>query len=150
MAEGIVSGSAASISSSVALAICGKRELDDCAAPINGPSQWVLGKSAPYHDGFSLQHTLIGYLIHHAMSVCWAVLFEKFRGSPREGSWANKTLWPAAATAATACFVDFQLTPQRLTPGFEKRLSRRSLALVYVAFALGLAGATVLKDRSEH
>ena len=36
----------------------------------------------------------------------------------------------AAAAAALACFVDFRLTPRRLTPGFEQRLSTGSLALV--------------------
>jgi hypothetical protein len=49
----------------------------------------------------------------------------------------------AAATAATASFVDYQLTPKRLEPGFDKQLSRRSLAMVYAAFAAGLAIAAM-------
>jgi hypothetical protein len=40
--------------------------------------------------------------------------------------------------------VDFQLTPERLTPGFEHRLSHRSLAAVYGAFAVGLAVGALL------
>ena len=48
------------------------------------------------------------------------------------------------ATSAAACFVDFQLTPERLTPGFEHRLSHRSLAAVYGAFAVGLAVGALL------
>ena len=48
------------------------------------------------------------------------------------------------ATSAVACFVDFHLTPPRLTPGFEHRLSHRSLAAVYGAFAVGLAVGALL------
>ena len=55
-------------------------------------------------------------------------------------------LAPAAVITTTAYAVDFHFTPQRLTPGFEHRLSKRSLLTVYAAFALGLA-ATALLDR---
>src|SRR5690606_8083831 len=45
----------------------------------------------------------------------------------------------AAAVAAGACLVDLRCTPQRLTPGFERRLSPSSLFVVYAAFGIGLA-----------
>ncbi len=35
--------------------------------------------------------------------------------------------------------VDYRLVPRRLSPGFELRLSRRSIAAGYLAFGLGLA-----------
>jgi hypothetical protein len=38
-----------------------------------------------------------------------------------------------------ACFVDYRMTPERLTPGFEHRLSSRALLGVYACFAVGLA-----------
>ena len=44
----------------------------------------------------------------------------------------------AVAAAGVACFVDYQLTPKRLTPGFEHRLGRPEMANVYAFFALGL------------
>lgn len=47
-------------------------------------------------------------------------------------------------TTALACFTDYQLTPPRLRPGFEQRLSRRSLLLVYGAFGIGLAAGAIL------
>jgi hypothetical protein len=34
-----------------------------------------------------------------------------------------------------------------LTPGYEHRLSRRSLAVVYTAFAVGLAAAALFEKR---
>jgi hypothetical protein len=45
----------------------------------------------------------------------------------------------ACAISAVAAVVDLKLVPKRLTPGFEARLSNRSLALVYAGFATGLA-----------
>lgn len=52
----------------------------------------------------------------------------------------------SAATSALACFVDFKLTPQRLTPGFEHEIDKAAIARVYVAFAAGMAlGALVTR-----
>jgi hypothetical protein len=144
--RGVVSGSIASIASATALAACGKRELDDAAAPLNGPSQWLWGEGAACADGFSARHTVAGYLVHHAMSVFWAVLYEKFRRHPLPSAAAAL---PAIATSAGACFVDYCLTPKRLTPGFEKRLSRGSLLLVYGAFAAGLAVSALMTGDSS-
>ena len=145
LARGAVSGSIASIASAAMLAARGKRELDDPAAPLNGPSQWLWGTRAACADGFSARHTVAGYLVHHAMSVFWAVVYEKFR--PR--ALVSTVALPAAATALTACAVDFCLTPERLTPGFEKRLSRGSLALVYAAFAVGLTAAAFMSGEAS-
>ncbi len=51
-------------------------------------------------------------------------------------------------TSALACFVDYRLTPHRLQPGFEQRLSRPALAGVYLAFGVGIAvGAWLLSSR---
>ena len=142
----LLSGSAGSLVSTLALAACGQRELDDPYAPLNGPSQWVFGRSAAHKRGFSARHTVTGYLIHHAMSILWAVFFERFRGPPEARS---NALPQAVATSAIACFVDYQLAPKRFTPGFERRLSRKSLAVVYSAFAIGLVLGAVLQDRGR-
>ncbi|MBL8505698.1 MAG: hypothetical protein JNJ51_04990, partial [Methylobacillus glycogenes] len=45
----------------------------------------------------------------------------------------------ACLIAAIAAFVDFNLTPSRLTPGYEHRLSKKALLLVYASFAFGLS-----------
>lgn len=60
-----------------------------------------------------------------------------------------KTLGAAAAVSAVANIVDFRLTPQRFTPGFERHLSRRSLALVYTAFGIGLFAAAQLRTQHQ-
>lgn len=48
-----------------------------------------------------------------------------------------------------ACFVDCKMTPERLRPGYEEHVSKRSLALVYGAFAVGLAAGTYFNHRDR-
>lgn len=144
--DGLVSGTVASIVSTISLAIFGKAELDESAAPVNAPSQWIWGRHAPYENRFSLRYTVVGYAIHHAASVFWAILHEKFRPRLSPASRATTVMAPAIATSAAAYAVDFYVIPKRLTPGFEHRLSKRSLLMVYGTFALGLA-TVALVDR---
>ncbi len=49
-----------------------------------------------------------------------------------------RSLIAGVATAGIAYVVDFYVVPKRLTPGFEKRLSNRSLLGIYAALAAGL------------
>lgn len=135
----LYSGSAAAVLSALALAICGRRERSSASAALNGPSQWVWGESAAYRRRASLRHTLLGYCIHHVASVGWATLHEKHFASRVQGRGVLPHLVAGAATATLACVVDFKVARGRLQPGFNKQLSRRSLALVYAGFGLGLA-----------
>jgi hypothetical protein len=146
MHDAWVSGSAASIASTICLSLLGKAELNRVAAPINGPSQWIWGRYAPYENRFSLRYTIVGYLIHHAASVFWAILYEKLRQRMARADAAAAVIAPAAAATTAAYIVDFHLTPKRLTPGFEHRLSKRALLMVYGSFAIALA-AVALADR---
>ena len=134
-------GLVAGLASASVLAWRGHREAGDAAGPLNGPSQWLWGRHAPSVRGFSARHTLVGFAIHVGAAGFWAVLFERLR--PRMG------VVPAAVTtSAIANVVDYQLTPPRLQPGYERRLSRTSLAWAYGAVALGFAAGAMLRRRS--
>jgi hypothetical protein len=146
--NGLWSGSAASLATTAVLASRGDSERRDPYGPLNGPSQWVWGKSGAYKRGFSVRHTVAGYLIHHAMSIFWATLFEKAFGRRVAGGSVLETVGCAAATSLMACIVDYKVVPGRFTPGFEKQLSRTSMAFTYGAFALALAAAALLARRS--
>ena len=131
--------------SGVALIGCSEWEQDAPAAALNGPSQWVWGEREAHTRAATMRHTLTGYAIHHAMSICWATLHERqFGAEPK--SVARHCL-EAAATTTTAYFVDYHLAPARLRPGFKKHLGPTSLFLVYAAFAGGLALAAIARDR---
>ena len=136
--QALLSGAVASVLSTVVLAMCGQIENRRPAGPINGPSQWVYGRRAARVRQPSLRYTLTGFLVHHAMATGWAFLHERVFGEHKAKQPFAKRLGRATVTAAIANFVDFQLTPRRLRPGFETQLSRKSLLAVYAAFAIGL------------
>lgn len=146
--HGTLSGSLASILSTIALAACGKRETGSMFAAVNAISHWLWGDRAALRDEFSLKHTALGYAIHHGSAVFWGVLFERYVSRILDRQQVAPTLAAAAGATAVACFVDYQLTPHRLQPGYEMRLSRPALLLVYGAFGAGLAaGAWWLRRR---
>jgi hypothetical protein len=145
--EGAVSGSLASVLSAAYLAWAGHRR-GQPAAPVNAVSHWMFGDRALHEDGASLAHTLTGYLIHHAASIFWGVLHAKAWSAREQAKEPIPAVAGAVTAASIACFVDYQLTPKRLTPGFEHRLGRPEMANVYAFFALGLAiGTMMMKDR---
>ena len=146
--RGALSGACASVLSTLALAGFGKAETGSMFAPTNAISHWIWGERAARRDQPSLRHTLAGYLIHHASATFWAVLFERLMGDKLNAAGTARTMQAASAASAVACFVDYQLTPQRLHPGYEKRLSRPALAVVYGTFGLGLAVGALLVRRS--
>src|SRR4051812_20952514 len=134
-----LSGAAASLLSASVLALCGWIENRSAAGPLNGPSQWLFGRRAAYRRDPSARHTLTGFAIHHATATGWALMHERIWGERKIEQSTAQRLGRAAITAAVANFVDYQLTPKRLQPGFEAQLSRTSLAFTYAAFAVGLA-----------
>jgi hypothetical protein len=141
----LLSGSAASALSGVALVACSKAEQDAPAAALNGPSQWLWGEREAETRRATLRHTLTGYLIHHFASIFWATLHERQFGGARKS--AARHCVEAAVTTTTAYFVDYHLAPSRLRPGFRKHLRPTSLFLAYAAFAGGLALAAIARDR---
>ena len=137
--HGTLSGSLASLLSAAALALCGRRETGSVFAAVNAVSHWLWGDQAARRDDASLRHTLVGYVIHHCSAMFWGVLFERY---------AARILDQRRVASTVACFTDYQLTPHRLQPGYEMRLSRPSLLLVDGAFGIGLAaGALWLRRR---
>ncbi|QYF95247.1 hypothetical protein KY495_08880 [Massilia sp. PAMC28688] len=149
MKRGVLSGSSASVISTLALAALGKRETNSMFAPTNAVSHWIWGDKAFNHNGPSLRYTVTGYLIHHASATFWGVLFERLLGRKLDNKGVAATLATSAAATAVACLTDYKLTPQRLQPGFDERLSKESVALVYGAFAVGLFAATMLMHRKQ-
>jgi hypothetical protein len=145
--RGMVSGTTSSLLSTIALAALGKGEAGSMFAPTNAISHWLWGKRAFRHDRPSMRYTLAGYAIHHASATFWAVLFERAIGHKLQPDKPALLLPAATAASAVACFTDYHLTPKRLHPGYEERLSQPALAVVYGAFGLGLAAGAWLCRR---
>lgn len=139
LGDGAISGSLASIVTTAVLAGCGKQENGTPFAPVNAISHWIQGDHAKSRNDPSLRYTLQGYMIHHASATFWAVLYEKWFGERADRKKIPPAIGGGAVVAALACFADFNMTPRRLRPGYENRLSRRSLFFVYGAFGVALA-----------
>ena len=136
LAHGVLAGAAAGLCSLVALAVRGRIELKSAVAPVNAPSHWLWGDVALRQRRWSWRYTGVGVAIHQASAVMWGVLHAQRAPQP------PAPLRDAIVTTATAALVDLALTPRRLTPGFEQRLSPKGLAWVYAAFAVGLVVAS--------
>ena len=144
--EGVVAGSLASVFSAAYLAWAGNRR-GEPAAPLNAVSHWFFGNRSLRQDEPSRLYTVTGYLVHHAASIFWGVLHARAWGGRDEAKRPLPAVAGAIAATGIASFVDYQLTPKRLTPGFEHRLGRPEMVNVYACFALGLALGSMLMKR---
>jgi len=145
----LISGATSSILSTVAMALIGKQETGSAFGPTNAVSHYVHGQKAGYRDRFSLRYTVPGYLIHHASATFWSFVFERLMGGVLDGKNPTGIVAASAATSAFAAFTDYKLTPKSLRPGYEKRLSRNALGVVYGGFAIGLAVGAIMSRRND-
>jgi hypothetical protein len=142
-----ITGAIATAATTATTAWLGKRETGSAAAPLNATSHIAFGEEAAYHDETSVKYTLTGAAINAAAMVGWGAVQEALLGQwARKGSPA-RALVSGAAVSAAAYVVDYHVVPKRLTPGFEKRLSKTALFAIYAALALSLAaGARATRD----
>jgi hypothetical protein len=116
----------------------GRTDTGRAFAPINAISHWIWPREALRRNDPSLKHTATGAVVHYGSSVLWAAAYQWLRRRRQRPTAFNAAV-DAAAVTALAATVDLALTPERFTPGFERRLSKPSLTLVYAGFAAGLA-----------
>lgn len=149
IAEGLLgkalgSGAIAGLTTLLTASLAGKRETGSYAAPMNATSHVLWGDEAAQQDAPSTKYTLTGIAFNVASATFWAAIYEKLFGRQSDAEQSPiKPLLGAAAVTAGAYLTDYYLVPKRLTPGFEKRLSGKSLAAVYGALALGMAARSL-------
>lgn len=142
VSDGIGPGTLAGAITSIVAALRGRVETGSALAPINAPSHVLWGDRAAAVRKATLRHTALGYLINTVAGIFWAAVLEKLFGRVIARRGASAALLGGAATAGIAYLTDYHLVPKRLTPGYEKRVSGRSLLLIYGVLALTLgAGA---------
>ncbi|MBE7941929.1 MULTISPECIES: hypothetical protein [Ramlibacter] len=147
--DGALGGTVASLCSAAAMVLLARREdRGQAAAPINAVSHWIWPHQAFREDRPSWKYTGTGLAIHQGAGLFWGVLHARAQAlRPDAARQPLPALAGGLAAAALACFVDYKLTPQRLQPGYEARLSRGALALGYGAFGLGLGLSALLLAR---
>lgn len=144
-----LSGTFASLASTLALLYGGVRDCRSAIAPVNAVSHWIWKDKAIRQQRPSMRYSAAGYLIHHAASIFWALTYERLLTSRAPEPVRTEIAVSAVTVAAVACVVDLRCTPERLTPGFERRLENKSLVIVYTAFAIGLALHSLLSARDR-
>ena len=148
LAGSLSAGTAASLLSMAVLALRGGAETGSAATPFNAISHWLYGSKALRLDTADTRHTAFGALVHFASSVFWAAVYDHLVCRREPPPAPAGLVAGAAGVAALAAVTDFALVPERLSPGFEHRLSQRSLVLTYVLFGAGLAlGALATRPR---
>ncbi len=145
--QAVTSGTVAGLATALAAGLAGRRETGSYAAPLNATSHIVWGDQAAMRNAPSLKYTLTGFMLNHASAIFWAAIHQRFFGArargPNQGSLLRPLVGSAVVTAG-AYLTDYYLVPKRLTPGFEKRLSGKSLAGIYGVLALGLAVGSLI------
>jgi hypothetical protein len=142
----LVSGTIASLASSVALALLAKAEGKAAPRPINATSHWLHGEGAAKVRGVDAEHTATGYLTHHGACVMWASIMESMLAGRKNVSPSQIAL-TAAGVSALAAAVDYGITPKRFTPGWEDVLTKKSMAGAYAAMAAGLGVGCILTSK---
>jgi len=145
--DALLSGSVAAGTTAATVALAGARDSGSAIAPLNATSHIAWGESAGNVANVDAKHTLVGAALHVGACVFWAAFFEKFFGHAAVRGNVGKTLLGGAAVATAAYVTDYHVVPQRLTPGWEYRISRRSLAATYGVLALSLALYGLLRRR---
>jgi hypothetical protein len=148
ISRAVASGSFAGLATTAAVALCGVRENGSGIAPINATSHVLWGDEAATTDLVDVKHTLPGLLINGSAGIFWAFVHELLlaRLPPRDRAAAVAS---GAAVAAVAYVVDYHLIPRRLSPGWELRLSRRSVALGFATLGVSLAIAALRRAWPE-
>jgi|SRR5688572_28813930 hypothetical protein len=140
----IATGSLAGLATTATLALLGRRQIGSAAAPINATSHVLWGDEAGTADAVDVKHTAPGVLINSGAGIFWAFVRELVSDRlPRQNR--ATAVATGAAVAGLAYLVDYHVIPRRLTPGWELRLPRRSVALGFVALGAALAIATLVQ-----
>ena len=141
------SGAIAAGATAACVAVAGARDSGNAVAPLNATSHIAWGETAADVEHIDAKHTLTGIALHAGACVFWATFYEKWFGRAADRGEVGTALLGGAAVAVAAYVTDYHVVPQRLTPGWEARISNRSLAAVYTVLALSLPLRGLMRRR---
>ena len=146
--DALVAGSIVAAATIATVALRGLNDSGSAAAPINASTHVVYGPEAGAVDEPDVKHTLPGLAINAGASVFWAAVYERLFGRAVTRNNVGKALLGGGVVAGLAYLLDYHLLPKRLTPGWEERVSGRSLAMIFGVMALTLPVWSLLKRRA--
>jgi hypothetical protein len=123
------------VATTAAVIACDYAENRRLLGALNAISHIAWEDDALHQDELSAKYTGVALGMNLTAHAGWALIYEAFFGTSR----GAKSLAGGALVATLAYIVDYKVVPPRFTPGFEHRLSCRSLLFIYVALAVALA-----------
>jgi hypothetical protein len=138
----LISGTLASVASALAGMLCSRFEKRHARRAMNAVAHIYDGGTPPRGNRGG-RNTAVGFAIHTAASVWWALFFESLPERYKSNAGAS-------AVAGLAYLVDYHVVHRRLRPGFEAHLSAASLFAVYAALAAGFCAGAALNRRLDH
>jgi hypothetical protein len=139
-----ITAGVAAAATTLAATLLSRADTTHPAAALNATSHIVWGDDAASVDGADLRHTALGALLNAGAMLAWAGVQGLLPRSKSVGG----ALVKGSFVTSLAYVTDYHVVPKRLTPGFEKRLSGRSLGLIYASMAAALSvGALVTARR---
>jgi hypothetical protein len=136
--DAAISGTIASVATAATAAACGARDSGSGIAAVNAVSHIIWGSDASNVRVADMKHTLPALLLNTGATIFWASVYEEIFGQAADRGHVPKALLGGGAVAALAYVTDYHVVPKRLTPGWEERVSNRSLGVLYVVLALSL------------
>ncbi len=140
-------GAVTTLTTTAAVALAGKRQVNNAVAPLNAISHIVWGDEATRKDAPSVKYTLTGTLINASAMAGWAIVNELAFGKINR-RFKTAALFTGAAMSGLAYLTDYYAVPKRFTPGIEKRLNRKGMFFVYAVLAASLAVGTLICNRT--
>ena len=130
----LLTSSVTGAATTLALLLLSSKDTGHPAAALNATSHILWGDEATKYDRVDVRHTLVGALLNVGAISLWSAL-QLLLPQPRSLLAAARN---AIAVTGLAYATDFHFVPARLTPGFERRLSKKSLLGTYVELAASL------------
>lgn len=142
--EMMSASAAATTATTAATLLLGATRDESAWAPVNAVSHILWGDEAAQHTEPSATYTATGAALNAGAMVMWAAAYVAVRKMFPRGTAGSAMA--GAGVAAAAYVIDYHVVPKRLTPGFEKRLSGRSMFWIYTALAAGLAASDIARE----
>jgi hypothetical protein len=145
IANTLLTSAVTSAATTAALVLLSSKDTGHPAAALNATSHIVWGDKAAKYDDWDLRHTLVGGLLNAGAMGFWSAV-QTLLPKPRSAFGALRN---ATIVTAVAYVTDYYLVPKRLNPGFEQRLSVKSLFGTYAVLAASLAVSAFATQRRD-
>lgn len=145
LVDGLITGLAGAAATTAGIAALGQAKEGSPWTPFNAISHMLFGDQAVDVEGFAPRETLSGLGLNVSALGVWGGIYEKLAGHVEFPA----SLGAGAAASALIWLIDYKVVPERLRPGFEKRLGPESVAANYALLALVLGLSPLWKRREE-